>query len=314
MGTSAFEYLAVRLSPDSLPARERIPMSKPKTLLQLDPDAQASVFDAVVAVDSGVDQLFRHSLVRPEQVRDLVYGCIFTRGPEDLRSTAIFVGGADVAAGEALFEKVRQTFFGPMRVSVMLDSNGANTTAAAAVLAAARHVPLAGAQATVLAATGPVGSRVVQLLASQGATVRVMSRSVERAQATCQAVVAKIPHAKLTPSAANDSASQAAAVAGTQIVIAAGAPGVELLPVDARKAASSLVVAIDLSAVPPPGIAGVKVADRGETRDGVICYGAVGVGGTKMKIHKAALRQLFEANDQLLDAAEIFAIGQKLAT
>ena len=30
-----------------------------------------------------------------------------------------------------------------MRVSVMLDANGANTTAAAAVLAAARHVDLA---------------------------------------------------------------------------------------------------------------------------------------------------------------------------
>ena len=44
--------------------------------------------------------------------------------------------GRDVAAGEELLAKVRECFFGPMRVSVMLDSNGANTTAAAAVLCA----------------------------------------------------------------------------------------------------------------------------------------------------------------------------------
>ena len=46
----------------------------------------------------------------------------------------------------------------------------------------------------------------------------------------------------------------------------------------------------------------------------MICYGAIGVGGTKMKIHKAAVRQLFEAHDQVLDAEEIYRIGQRLAT
>ena len=144
-------------------------MSKPKILVQLDSDPQPSVFDCVVAVDAGVDQLFRHGGVAPEVVRNLVYGAMFTRGVDELQNTAIFVGGSNVAAGEAVFAAVRKTFFGPMRVSVMLDSNGANTTAAAAVLAAGKHLPLAGAEVLVLAATGPVGSRVVRLLAGQGA-------------------------------------------------------------------------------------------------------------------------------------------------
>ena len=138
-------------------------MSKAKILVQLDSDPQASVFDGVVAVDAGVDHLFRHAAVSPAQVRELVYGAIFTRGVDDLHRTAIFVGGSDVSAGEEILAKVQAAFFGPMRVSVMLDSNGANTTAAAAVISAAKHCPLAGAQATVLAATGPVGSRVVRL-------------------------------------------------------------------------------------------------------------------------------------------------------
>src|SRR5262245_39891222 len=109
---------------------------KPKILLQLDPDPQPSVFDGVVAVDAGVEHLFRHGGVAPAAVRDLVYGALFTRGPEDLKRTAIFVGGSDVRAGEAVLKAVAGAFFGPFRVSVLFDANGCNTTAAAAVLAA----------------------------------------------------------------------------------------------------------------------------------------------------------------------------------
>src|SRR5207342_3538505 len=100
-------------------------------------------------------------------------------------NTAIFIGGADVAVGEQLLAKTRECFFGPMRVSVMLDSNGANTTAAAAVLSARKHLPLANQVVTVLAATGSVGRRVVQLLAREGTIVRVDSRKLDRAQQEC---------------------------------------------------------------------------------------------------------------------------------
>ena len=68
-----------------------------------------------------------------------------------------------------------------MRVSVMLDSNGANTTAAAAVLCAKKHVATARThRVTVLGATGSVGRRVVRLLAREGAIVRVASRQKAR--------------------------------------------------------------------------------------------------------------------------------------
>jgi hypothetical protein len=287
-------------------------MSKRKILLQLDSDAQASVFDAVVAIDAAADALVRHGNVQVSQVRDLVYGAMFTRGIDELRNTAIFVGGSDVSAGEAILAQVRRTFVGPMRVSVMLDSNGANTTAAAAVLAAAKHCTLGDAEAAVLAATGPVGSRLVRLLALEGARVSVASRSRARAEAVCRDVMAKVPGAKLTPIETTSPAQTAAALERVQIVIAAGAPGVELLSALARADCQELAVAIDLSAVPPAGLAGIAVTDKAATRDGTICYGAVGVGGLKMKIHKAAIRQLFEANDQVLDAEEIYRIGQRI--
>ncbi|MEQ8789711.1 MAG: methylenetetrahydromethanopterin dehydrogenase [Pirellulaceae bacterium] len=286
-------------------------MGKPKVLVQLDPDAHASVFDSVVAVDSGVDHLLTHAGVEPTQVRDLVHGAMFTRGGDDLRRTAIFIGGSNVAAGEALLKQTLDCFFGPMRVSVMLDASGANTTASAAVLAAGQHVKLKDATVLVLGATGPVGQRVVRLLAEEGAAVRVGSRSVERAQSVCDAVSGKLADAKLTPVSAGSSAEAGAALDGCTVVIAAGAAGVELLA-EKEFAAASLQVAIDLNAVPPAGIAGIAVTDKAARHGDVICYGAIGVGGLKMKIHKAAVKQLFKANDQVLDAVEIYNLGRQL--
>lgn len=281
-------------------------------LIQFDTDPQPSVFDSVVAVDSNVAQLFRHGDVTTSNVRNLVYGAIFTRGPQDLKSTAIFVGGSNVAAGEDLLKAIKATFFGPMRVSVMIDSNGANTTAAAAVLAAEKHVPLAGAKALILGGTGPVGQRAARLLARGGATVHVGSRSIERARDVCHTIGLSIPGSTCAPFATNTMAEVAQALDDVQILIAAGTTGVELIDLATRKAAAGLKVAVDLNAVPPVGIAGVEIGDKAKERDGVIAYGAIGVGGTKMKIHKAAVAKLFESNDRVLDAEEIYAIGKEL--
>lgn len=287
-------------------------MAKPNILVQLDADAQPSVFDSVVAVDAGVAHLFRHGGVSPQDVRGLVHGALFTRGFDDLKHTAVFVGGSNVSAGEVLLDEVRKACFGPFRVSAMLDSGGANTTAAAAVLVAGKHLDLKDAKATVLAASGPVGSRVVRLLARAGAEVVVASRDATRAESVCQAVRERAPKAKLTAAATPDAAGTQAALEGSALVVAAGAAGVSLLPKSLWQGHSSLKVAIDLNAVPPPGIEGIDVADKAVDRGGVVGYGAVGVGGTKMKIHRAAIQRLFETNDAVLDAEEIYELGRSL--
>jgi hypothetical protein len=274
--------------------------TKRNILIQLDSDAHPSVFDRVVAVDSGVDELFSYGNVAVDDVEGLVHGAMFTRGPNDLKHTAIFVGGGDVATGEQLLERVRKTFFGPLSVSVMLDANGANTTAAAAVLAAQRHLDLSGATALVLGGTGPVGRRAALLLAGRGAKVKLSSRSQQRAAEAAQAIDGDVEPVTGAP------------LGGVQLVIAAGAAGVRLLSMAERTDADSLRVAIDLNAVPPAGIEGIEVTHKAVDQDGVICYGAIGVGGTKMKIHKAAIAALFASNDQVFDAEAIYAIGRRL--
>jgi methylenetetrahydrofolate/methylenetetrahydromethanopterin dehydrogenase (NADP+) len=287
---------------------------KRKILVQLDTDPQPSVFDRVVAVDAGVDVLFTHHGVKPDQVQALVHGAIFTRGAKDLKSTAVFVGGSDVAAGEAVLHAVRNSFvpqYG-LSVSVMLDSNGSNTTAAAAVRAASKHMDLGQARALVLGGTGPVGQRVARLLARQGADVRIGSRSIDRAQAVAASIRAALPYARVEAAGATSPADGPKALEDRTLVIAAGAAGAVLLPGKARAAAKDLHLMIDLNAVPPAGIEGIEVTDKAVDRDGVICYGAIGVGDTKMKIHRAAVAQLFEKNDLVFDAEEIYDLALRL--
>jgi methylenetetrahydrofolate/methylenetetrahydromethanopterin dehydrogenase (NADP+) len=290
-------------------------VDKRKILIQIDSDPQPSVFDRVVAIDSGADEVFSYGSVTPEHVRDIVHGAIFTRGPKELRNTAIFIGGSDAGAGERLLDEVRKHMlpqFG-LRVSALLDSNGANTTAAAAVHAASRHQSLNGRTALVLGGTGPVGQRASRLLAGEGARVRVASRQLPRAEAVCQGILAKIPTAFLEPVATASEAQSKAAAEGCELIIAAGAAGVVLLPKSAWQESKSLRVAIDLNAVPPLGIEGLEVADKAVERNGVVCYGAIGVGGIKMKIHKAAIAKLFDKNDQIMDAEEVYALARDLS-
>ncbi|MEX1230071.1 MAG: NAD(P)-dependent methylenetetrahydromethanopterin dehydrogenase [Planctomycetaceae bacterium] len=288
-------------------------MNAIKTILvQFDTDAAPSVFDRVVAVDADCDHLFSYGGITTDNVVALVYGAIFTRGPDDLKQTAIFVGGSDVAAGETLCDAINGAFLGPLRCSVMMDSNGSNTTAAAAVLSAGKHVPLGESRALVLGGTGPVGLRVGQLLAREGAYVQLGSRSFGKAEEACRRVKELVPDARITPLAWNAVQPPLEECDDAQILIAAGAAGAELLSEDDWAGLTNLKVAIDLNAVPPAGLGGIKSTDKAKPRNGSACYGALGVGGLKMKIHKAAIKKLFESNDQLLETIQIYKLGQSL--
>jgi len=288
-------------------------MSKKNVLIQLDGDEHASSFDAVTAIDAGIDHLLQYSSVAPEDVEGVIHGAIFTRGPHDLKHTAVFIGGKNTARAEELAAAVARTFLGPLRCSVLLDPSGCNTTAAAAVFAASQHLDLARTKALVLGGTGPVGQRIALLLARNKTAVWVGSRTRDRAMDVCNAVKAKFPGAHIQPTALEDSDSLAKHPERFNVVIAAGAAGTRLIARDQIRSHDKLRLLIDLNAVPPSGLEGVEPPDAGREVDGLVQYGALGVGKFKMRIHRAALVQLFQANDQILDAEEVFEIAKRLA-
>jgi hypothetical protein len=282
-----------------------------KLLLQLDTSSHPSVFDRVVAYDGGADEVMSYGGVTPDNVRDLVHGAIFTRGPKDLRHTAIFIGGTDMAEGERLLKAVRKAFFGPFTVSVMLDSNGSNTTAVAAVSKLLQTAgPGEGRRAVVTAGTGPVGLRAAGLLAGAAVDVTLTSR-----RAVDPAVVASLQQrfgGRISHAVMADTAAAASVLEGATLLLNAGPAGVNLVPKSAWAGRAGLRAAADLNAVPPLGIEGIEVTDNAVARDGVTVFGALGVGGLKMKIHKACIARLFERNDLVLDAETIAEVAAEL--
>jgi len=241
-----------------------------------------------------------------------VHGAIFTRGPKDLHNTAIFIGGTDMAAGERLLAAVRKAFFGPMRVSVMLDSNGSNTTAVAACTKLERAAgAIAGRRAVVTASTGPVGMRAAGLLAQAGAYVVVTSRRPQGAEAVVEAIHQRFG-ATVRPMTMADSSGAASVLEGAELVLNAGGAGVCLVPQEAWVGRAGLRAIADVNAVPPLGVEGIEVTDNGVDRNGVLVFGALGVGQLKMKIHKACIARLFERNDLVLDAESIAEVAKSL--
>jgi methylenetetrahydrofolate/methylenetetrahydromethanopterin dehydrogenase (NADP+) len=286
-----------------------------KVLLQLDTDEHPSPFDAIVAHDADVDVLLSHGDVKPDETRALVQDAFFTRGVEDLENTAVWVGGKDVAAGEQVFAQVQKAFFGPFRVSVMLDSNGCNTTAATTIARIAKARSLSGNRAVVLG-LGAVGLRSATLLQQEGCEVTVSSlppdlfdddRPYRRPRGLT--VAEKLGLDIREP---KDRSELEATLDGAQIVLAAGPAGVEVLRRDAWSAAESVELLADYNAAEPLGIEGTKATDDLADYDGKLVLGALAIGGPKMKVHKACIRRLFESNDQVLDTDAVYAIAKEL--
>ena len=285
-----------------------------KTILaQFDTDALPSSFDRVVAVDSNVEQIFSYGSVKPDKVTGLVHGLMFTRAPAELKNSAIFIGGSDVAEGESLLRMVSKTFFGPMRVSVMMDSNGCNTTAAAAIANSRKHLNLNGCRAIVLGATGPVGLRAAELLALENANVTLVSRTLDRAESACGTIRTKVDGAQVIAASASHPSEFEVLCQDAAMIVAAGAAGICFLESGALQKIRGLKLAIDLNAVPPVGIADIGVTDKAAEKFGVICYGALGVGGLKMKVHKKAIASLFESNDRVLETRAIYSLALQVA-
>lgn len=284
-----------------------------KLLFQFDTDLHPSVFDTVVGYDGGADQVIAHGHLTPDNVGPLVEGTIFTRAPKDKKNTAIFVGGSDLVAGQNLLRAVRKKFFADFRVSVMLDSNGSNTTAAAGVAKLAASGALAGKKAVVLAGTGPVGQRAAVMLAKEGCSeVVITSRQLARAEHACAEMKTRFG-VDLVPVEAFDDDARGAAIAGAQIVFATGAAGVQLLEEHHWRDSPNLELLADANATPPLGLGGADMMDRGSDRHGKIVWGAIGFGTLKLALHRACIAKLFESNDQVFDAEEIFALAKTMA-
>lgn len=282
-----------------------------KLLFQLDTDAQPSVFDTVVAYDGGADQVIGYSGCVPDMVQSMVEGAIFTRSGANKKYTALFIGGGSITIGDALLDSIKRVFFDSFRVSVMLDCNGCNTTAAAAVASILKSGNVAGKKAVILAGTGPVGGRAAVMLAKEGARVAITSRTLQRSEQACKHLNERYS-VQIEPLEAESREQRAGLIEDANIVIGTGAAGVKLLEAADWQDKPAIEVIVDANAVPPTGIAGVGMNDRGKVVNGKTVWGALGFGPAKLALQRHCIGTLFEQNDLVLDADEIFKMAKKM--
>ncbi|MEJ2352101.1 MAG: methylenetetrahydromethanopterin dehydrogenase [Anaerolineales bacterium] len=291
-----------------------------KLLLQLDCDKYPSTFDTITAYEAGVDHVLSYGEVTPQDVQGLLHGVMFTRPRADLRQTAIFIGGRRVDACEEILQAAKNAMFDPYCLSVMLDSNGCNTASAAAVALIERTISLAGAKVVILSGFGPVGLRAAKLLAGDGARVLVTSLPREIFAATWNEERARHDtnlarqlgaEAGFEIQAVDTLDEMLSTLRDAQAVLATGPAGVQLLCQSDWAYHPSLKVLADLNVAPPYGIEGVNPHWHGHEENGRVFFGGLGIGHLKMKVHKAAVMSLFDA-DVILDTEEIYALAKTL--
>jgi hypothetical protein len=282
-----------------------------KILIQLDSDKFTSVFDAITAYDAGVDHILQYSGIEPKDVRNLVYGAMFTRGGKALKNSAAFIGGSDVSLGEEVMEAVCDSFFGPVRVSVMLDSNGCNTTAVAAVRKIVSKGSIEGRKIVILGGTGPVGVRAAALMVQEGAQVFLSSRTLEKSEKACAGIEKRFG-IKVAPKQVSNGEELTKILDSAYAVLCTGAAGITLIQESVWQALPDLRVLADVNAVPPLGIENTKPHWDGKEIGYKMIFGALGIGGLKMEIHKECITRLFTQNDLKLDAEEIYGIAKAM--
>jgi hypothetical protein len=284
-----------------------------KILIQLDTDQHPSTFDSMVAHDAGVDALLRYGGIEPDAVQGLVQSAYFTRPPGD-SNLAIWVGGSQVGAGEEVLEAVKESFFGPFRVSVMLDSNGCNTTACTTVARLETEMDLDGKQAVIVGA-GAVGLRAAKLLIDEGCDVTVSGIPKDRFEGKEYRRARGLKTAEergMRIAEPDDDAALKDLLDGAALVLAAGPAGIELLPEDVWRGIDSIEVLADFNAAEPLGVAGTDAQDDMKDYDGKKVLGALAIGGPKMKVHKTCVRRLFETNEAELDVDGVYEIAKEL--
>jgi methylenetetrahydrofolate/methylenetetrahydromethanopterin dehydrogenase (NADP+) len=280
-----------------------------KILIQLDTDPHPSAFDAVAAYDADVDVVMGYGQITAENLEGVVQGAIFPRGPDGLANTAFWVGGSKVRDGEAVFAAAQKLFFEPFKPSIMLDSDGSNTTAAAAVARVRGAVELTDSRAAVIG-VGPVGLRTAELLRREGAEVTlftfppdVMKGGHRRASGI--GVAQESGFEVVEPDSSDE---LDAALAGSAVIFAAGPAGTQILR-RSGWAQEGVRVVVDYSAAEPVGVEGVDRMVDLEEEDGVRKLGALAVGGPKMKLQKRCVQRMFDTKGTVLDLEGVYDVA-----
>jgi methylene-tetrahydromethanopterin dehydrogenase len=288
----------------------------------LTPLKHMSPFDVNMALDAGYDDAIPYTNVTIDDVTGLVQDAIFSRGPEGVKRTGMFIGGKRAIEALDMMDRAKKAMVPPFEISVFADPAGSFTTAAAMVACAKKALKdkfkteLKGKRVTVFGGTGVVAFASAVIAAMDGASATLIGYDgPERVRKFSEE--AKTRFGVDIAYADGSSEEQKTELArNADIIFAAGPAGRRLLSLDQLKLAKNLLVATDVNAVPPAGVEGVGVNDDAKPipGTGAVGIGALAVGNVKYKTEAGLFEQMIEAEKPIyLDFRDAYALAQKLA-
>ena len=290
-------------------------------LHMLDPGKHVSPFDVNMGADAGFKVIVPYTNVELKEVTGLVQDAIFSRPPDYGSNTGVFVGGKDAILALDMVEAAKAALVPPFQLSVFADPAGSFTTAAAMVACVEKVLKnkhmrsWSGTRIAVFGATGVVGFASSIITALEGAKVKLVAhRGVDRVIKSAQVSKERFG-VDLEPAPGETPEQKAEIIKDAEVIFACAAAGVQVLSAEELGAAKNLLVAADVNAVPPAGIAGMELFMNGEALPGSKASGVgpLAIGDIKYKAESGLFKRMIESSDALqLDFRDAFKLAREL--
>ena len=282
-----------------------------------------SPFDVNIALDAGFDTAIPYTSVTLDDVTGLVQDAIFSRGPEGVKRTGMFIGGKRAIEALDMMKRAKAAMVPPFEISVFADPAGSFTTAAAMVacvkvaLKEKFSTELTGKRIAIFGGTGVVGFASGVIAAIDGAHATLIGYDgPDRVRKLAEEANARFS-VNIGYADGSTEEQKEELVRGADIIFAAGPAGKRLITLDQMKQAKHLPVVTDVNAVPPSGVEGVGVNDNATPIPGVnaVGIGALAVGNIKYKTEAGLFKEMIETEKPIyLDFREAYTLAQKLAS
>lgn len=282
-----------------------------------------SPFDVNMALDAGFDTAIPYTSVTLDDVTGLVQDAIFSRGPEGVKRTGMFIGGKRAIEALDMMKRAKAAMVPPFEISVFADPAGSFTTAAAMVacvkvaLKEKFSTELTGKRIAIFGGTGVVGFASGVIAAIDGAHATLIGYDgPDRVRKLAEEANARFS-VNIGYADGSTEEQKEELIRGADIIFAAGPAGKRLITLDQMKQAKHLRVVTDVNAVPPSGVEGVGVNDNATPIPGVnaVGIGALAAGNIKYKTEAGLFKEMIETEKPIyLDFREAYTLAQKLAS
>lgn len=298
-------------------------MALPRIVHMITPLKHMSPFDVNMALDAGYDDAIPYTNVTIEDVYGLVQDAIFSRSPDGIKRTAMFIGGKRAIEALDMMDKAKKAMVPPFEISVFADPAGSFTTAAAMVACAKKALKenfktdLKGKRVVVFGGTGVVAFASAVIATTDGAkAVLVGYDGPERVRRLTMEANDRFD-VDLGYADGTTEEQKAELAKEADLVFSAGPAGRQILSLDQIKQAKDLKVAADVNAVPPLGVEGVGIKDRGTPIEGTnaVGIGALAIGDVKYKTESGLFKEMIQAEKPVyLDFRAAYRLAQDLVS